>query len=188
MQTYLKGDEPKIERHYSLRRELDTLLNQEIVRSISPDGLERLAQFRNTFTWNETYEIDVECDICLYSPSTLSINVKDRNELMSYISGDKLPEIDAEEEMEDFVISDFDPTLDSVDGVRNPCVNVLHGSLKLREELDPLVSNFTNFLNGLNEDDKEIFFSSYDSKDLIRIYSKLKDEYFVSTKEDKTNV
>ena len=182
MQIYLDGKQSRKERTRYLETKLESLLNQELVRSISPYDLELLAKYRNTFTWDETFFINVECQIDVYAPSEVSIEVEDRTELMSYISGEEKPEIDVNEVLEGYSIgSDLDADCNGVEDVSDPSVSVIGGSLKLKEELDPLVIKFTNFLTGLNEKDKETFFSSYDSPDLIRIYSKLQNQYL---KED----
>ena len=188
IKTYLTGKEPRNQRHSSLEDKLQDLLNQEVNRTISPDDLELLGLYKNTFTWNETFELDVDCQIDLYAPNPITVEIRDRNKFMSYISGEETPEIDVDDVFYDYSVSDLDKDVTCVDGVSDPQVYVRSGSLKLKEEFDPLVIKFTNFVNGLNEEDKYIFFNSSNSTDLIKIYSKLQNEYFVSTKEDKTNV
>ena len=132
---------------YHLCQELQNLLNYEVSGSLSQGEEVKLKEFRDNFTWEETYYVKTEYDIC--SSLTKSIPCNTKGLMESYLKGEvELPQSHEElAELDEYYMDDLET---EIYGVKHkiPCINVYN--LELKPESERITSNEINWKNVLS--------------------------------------
>ena len=123
---------------YHLCQELQSLLQSEVSGSLSQGEEVKLKEFRDNFTWTESYSVKTEYDIC--SDLTISIPCDTKELMEHYLNGIvELPQSGEElAEKDPYYMDDLET---EIYGVRHKTPSISVYNLELKPESERIDSN-----------------------------------------------